>query len=192
MNRWSDRIGTLVSVVLLGALAAASYLLSEWALQPDWQKASATRTGPTAYVYGATIVRSNSEGFPAQRIQTPEIEQLADGQSFFTEPVVVTLRPDRPPIMATALRGEVSSDQSVVTLKKTVVVTRQAYETDPAVRVETESLTFLVNEDLARTADPVMIYRGASTLYGVGMTLNQKTDQVTILADSRMVLPKQK
>jgi lipopolysaccharide export system protein LptC len=192
MNRWSDRIGTLLSVVLLGALAAASYLLSEWALQPDWQKASATRTGSTAHVYGATIVRSNSEGLPAQRIQTPEIEQWADGQSFFTEPVVVTLRPDRPPVMATALRGEVSSDQSVVTLKKTVVVSRQAYGTDPAIRVETESLTFLVNEDLARTADPVMIYRGASTLYGVGMTLNQKTDQVTILADSRMVLPKQK
>ena len=192
MNRWSDRIGTLLSVALLGTLAAASYLLSEWALQPDWQKASATRTGPTAYVYGASITRTNESGTPAQRVQTPNIKQMADGQSVFSEPVVVTLRPDRPPVMATALQGEVNSDQSIVTLRQKVVVTRQAFGTDPAMRVETNSLTFMVNENLARTADPVMIYRGASTLYGVGMTLNQKTDQVTILADSRMVLPKQK
>jgi LPS export ABC transporter protein LptC len=192
MNRWSDRIGTLLSVVLLGALAAASYLLSEWALQPDWQKASATRTGPTAYVYGASITRTNEGGAPAQRVQTPRITQMGDGQSVFSEPVVVTVRPDRPPVMATALRGEVNADQSIVTLRQKVVVTRQAFGADPAIRVETNSLTFLLNENLARTADPVMIYRGGATLYGVGMTLNQKTDQVTILADSRMVLPKQK
>jgi LPS export ABC transporter protein LptC len=192
VNRWSDRIGTLLSVALLGALAAASYLLSEWALQPDWQKASATRTGPTAYVYGASITRTNEGGTPAQRVQTPRITQMADGQSIFSEPVVVTVRPDRPPVMATALRGEVSADQSIVTLRQKVVVTRQAFGEDPAIRVETNSLTFLLNENLARTADPVMIYRGGATLYGVGMTLNQKTDQVTILADSRMMLPKQK
>ena len=83
VNRWSDRIGTLLSVALLGALAAASYLLSEWALQPDWQKASATRTGPTAYVYGASITRTNEGGTPAQRVQTPRITQMADGQSIF-------------------------------------------------------------------------------------------------------------
>jgi LPS export ABC transporter protein LptC len=192
VNRWSDRIGTLLSVALLGALAAASYLLSEWALQPDWQKASATRTGPTAYVYGASITRTNEGGTPAQRVQTPRITQMADGQSIFSEPVVVTVRPDRPPVMAMALRGEVSADQSIVTLRQKVVVTRQAFGEDPAIRVETNSLTFLLNENLARTADPVMIYRGGATLYGVGMTLNQKTDQVTILADSRMMLPKQK
>jgi len=192
MSRWSDRIGTLLSVALLGALAAASYLLSEWALQPDWQKASATRTGPTAHVYGATITRTNERGSPAQRVQTPRITQMADGQSVFSEPVVVTLRPDRPPVMATALRGEVNADQSIVTLRQKVVLTRQAFDADPAIRIETNSLTFLLNENLARTADPVMIYRGSATLYGVGMTLNQKTDQVTILADSRMVLPKQK
>lgn len=192
MNRWSDRIGSLVSIALLGALAAASYLLSEWALQPNWEKTSGDRTGPTAHVYSASITRTNENGVPTQRVQTPNIAQIADGQSVFTEPVVVTLRPDRPPVMATALRGDVNADQTVVTLRQKVVVTRQAFGADPAIRIETSSLTFLVNEGLARTTDPVMIYRGNSTLYGVGMTLNQKTDQVTILADSRMVLPKQK
>ncbi|MDA0665352.1 MAG: LPS export ABC transporter periplasmic protein LptC [Proteobacteria bacterium] len=192
MNRWSDRLGSIVSMALLGGLAAASYLLSEWALQPDWQRASADRAGPTALVYGATIVRTNRDGLPDQRIQTPEIEQFADGQSLFKSPVVVILRPDRPPVTVTADKGSVSADQSLVTLRQKVVVTRRAFGTDPSIRVETESLAFFVNEDIARTADPVMIYRGTSTLYGVGMTLNQKTDQMTILADSRMVLPRQK
>jgi lipopolysaccharide export system protein LptC len=191
MNRWSDRIGSLVSIALLGTLAAASYLLSEWALQPNWENMSGDPMGPTAHVYSASITRTNENGVPTQRVQTPSISQMADGQSVFTEPVVVTLRPDRPPVMATALRGDVNADQTVVTLRQKVVVTRQAFGADPAIRIETSSLTFLVNDGLARTAEPVMIYRGASTLYGVGMTLNQKTDQVTILADSRMVLPKQ-
>jgi lipopolysaccharide export system protein LptC len=190
VNRWSDRIGTLLTVGLMGTLAAASYILSEWALQPDWQKDTVGQSGPTAYVFGATILRSNAGGFESQRIQTPKIEQWAEGQSLFTEPVLSSLRPDRPPVMAKALSGEVNADQSVITLKGMVVVTRQAFGTDPAIRIETDSLQFLVNEDLAQTADPVMIFRGNSTLYGVGMTLNQKTDQVTILADSRMVLPK--
>ena len=192
MNRWSDRIGTLLSVALLGALAASSYLLSEWALQPDWQGETTGQSGPTAYVFGATIIRFDDGGSESQGIQTPKIEQWADGQSLLTEPVLSSLRPDRPPVIATALRGEVNADQSVVTLRGMVVVTRQAFGTDPAIRIETDSLQFLVNEDLAQTADPVMIFRGSSTLYGVGMTLNQKTDQMTILADSRMVLPKEK
>lgn len=192
MNRWSDRLGSIVSMALLGGLAAASYLLSEWALQPDWQRASGERVGPTALVFGATIVRTNRSGLPDQRIQTPQIEQFADGQSLFKAPVVVILRPDRPPVTVTADRGSVSADQSLVTLRQRVVVTRQAYETKSALRVETESLAFFVDEEIARTADPVMIYRGISTLYGVGMTLNQKTDQITILANSRMVLPRQK
>ncbi len=192
MNRWSDRLGSIVSMALLGGLAAASYLLSEWVVQPDWKRASADRVGPTALVYGATIVSTSRGGLLNQRIQTPEIEQFADGESFFKSPVVVFFRPDRPPVKVTADKGSVSADQSLVTLRQRVVVTRQAFGADPSIRVETESLAFFVNEDIARTADPVMIYRGISTLYGVGMTLNQKTDQMTILADSRMVLPRQK
>jgi len=38
----------------------------------------------------------------------------------------------------------------------------------------------------------VLISRGASTLAGVGMVFDQKTQRIEITSDSRMVVPREK
>jgi lipopolysaccharide export system protein LptC len=48
----------------------------------------------------------------------------------------------------------------------------------------------LIREERAMTDAPVIIERGAATLQGNGMRLDQKTGQLEITSDSRMVVPK--
>jgi LPS export ABC transporter protein LptC len=56
--------------------------------------------------------------------------------------------------------------------------------------VSTSKATVLIREERAMTDAPVTIERGASTLQGNGMRLDQKTRQLEITSDSRMVVPK--
>jgi lipopolysaccharide export system protein LptC len=191
-SAWSDRIGSLLSLGLLAALGLSSWILSSMTQVPDWMRVGQKKTGPTAVVTKAHIVRTGADGKPHQTVVSPTIQQFEDGRALLTAPDLTSFTDNGPPIFAKARQAQVSPDQNQIVLKGAVVIRRQAFRDDPTLRIETETLTFLSNEQVAQTQDPVMVYRGASTLYGVGMRLDEKTDRLQILADTRMVLPKSK
>lgn len=191
-SAWSDRIGGLLSLGLLAALGLSSWVFSTVTQVPDWVKASRQQSGPTAVVTKAHIVKTGTNGQPRQVVVSPSIEQFEDGRATLATPDLTSFRDKGPPVFAKARQAQVSADQNEVQLSGAVVIRREASGDDPALRVETETLTFLSNEEVAQTKDPVMVYRGVSTLYGVGMRLDEKTDRLQILADTRMVLPKSK
>ena len=189
-SAWSDRIGSVLSLGLLAALGLSSWVFSTMTQVPGWMKASQQKTGPTAVISRAHIVKTGPDGKPHQTVVSPAIQQFEDGRALLSAPDLTSFRDNGPPIFAKAQEARVSPDQNQIVLKGAVVIRREAFRGDPALRVETETLTFLSNEQLAQTQDPVMVYRGSSTLYGVGMRLDEKTDRLQILADTRMVLPK--
>ncbi|MEY4083181.1 MAG: hypothetical protein RL483_550 [Pseudomonadota bacterium] len=189
---WSDRIGGWLSLALLAGLGLSSWLLSAVTQAPDWIKASRSQSGPTAVIAKAHIVKTGSDGRPRQVVDSPQITQFEDGRAELTSPDLVSFRVQGPPVTAKSRKALVSADQNEVVLEGSVVIRREASEKDPALRVETETLTFLSDQEIAQTAAPVMVYRGVQTLYGVGLRLDEKTDRLQILADTRMVLPKSK
>jgi lipopolysaccharide export system protein LptC len=191
-SAWSDRIGGLLSLGLLAALGLSSWVFSSLTQIPDWIKASQQQTGPTAVVANAHIVKTGADGRPRQVVVSPQIQQFEDGRAMLATPDLTSFRDQGPPVYAKSRQARVSADQNEVLLTGSVVIRREAFGDDPALRVETETLTFLSDEQVAVTQAPVMVYRGASTLYGVGMRLDEKTDRLQILADTRMVLPKSK
>lgn len=188
--RWSDRLGAVLSTLMLGALATSAWLMSEVVQRSSLLPSAGHPTGPTARVFDAHMIRTNNEGVPMQLVDTPDLTQQGDGSMDLVSPTIRALRLERPPVVILSERAHVSADQERVDLVDNVRVSRAAFGAEPPILVRTPVLAVFPKEDIAKTEAPVIITRGLSTLTGRGLLLDQKTDRLTILAESRMVLPK--
>jgi LPS export ABC transporter protein LptC len=83
----------------------------------------------------------------------------------------------------------INTRHTEVFLKGDVTLFQEPTSNEPFVRVKTGSLFYSSVENIARTGDPVRVTRGRSELHGVGMLARPNTGQITILADTRMVMP---
>lgn len=187
-----DWIGNLVSLLFFAGLAAASWGLSEYLARGRLDRAAIAPSGPNAIIEGPDIIRTGPDGLPQYRLQAKRIEHY-EGQdkSLMLAPRLATLMKDRPASVASAQSAVATESQNRVELSGDVVITRAAFAGQPEMRLTTSKATLLINEERAFTDAPVQIQRGLFTLQGVGMVFDHKTQQIRVLSESRMVLPKE-
>jgi lipopolysaccharide export system protein LptC len=187
-----DWIGNLVSLLFFAALAAASWGLSEYLARGRLDRAAVSPSGPNAVIEGPSIVRTGPDGLPQYRLQAKRIEHYeSQDKSLMLAPRLVSLTKDRPISMASAQSAVATENQNRVSLSGDVVITRAAFADQPDMRLTTSKATLLINEERAFTDAPVQVKRGLFTLQGVGMVFDHKTQQIRVLSESRMVLPKE-
>lgn len=88
---------------------------------------------------------------------------------------------NKPYTQIEALRGYISSDGAEVELVDNVKVVRQAFEGKGEMRVLTEKLTILPNQDLAKTDSPVVITQAPKTvIHATGMVYDKKNQTVKL------------
>lgn len=187
----TDWIGNAVSLLFFAALAAASWGLSEYLVRGKLERAYGSPQGPNAIIEVADIVRTGPDGLPQYRLQAQRIEHSEnEDTSTMLAPSLVTLMKDRPTSTAKAQTAIATENQNKIDLSGDVVMTRAAFADQPAMRITAPKATMLVQEERAFTDAPVQVQRGFSTLQGVGMVFDHKTQQIRVLSESRMVLPK--
>lgn len=183
-----DRVGQLVSIALMSVIAAASWLVSEFVAKNWSTEISEVDQGPTSIVIAAVISRAGPGGDAEQSISASRIEHFADGRSALTDPSLSQHKRDFAAVRATAERGKVSADQKSIDLSGSVRLYREEFKGSAATTVLTEELKYLVDDELARTDQPVRVLRGKYELNGMGMIANQKTGQLEVLSNSRMTV----
>jgi lipopolysaccharide export system protein LptC len=77
-----------------------------------------------------------------------------------------------------AKRARVLNQQNQVDLIGSVDVQRPAAPNSQALRLRTEALTVLPDDEIMKTAEPVEMTLGSSTVRSVGMQANNATQQV--------------
>jgi lipopolysaccharide export system protein LptC len=185
-------IGNLVSIILFSVLAVASWGLSEFIQRGMGGAPGAALSGPNAIVDNAVIVRTNPQGRPMYRLEASRItHDERDEKSLFEQPRLLTLLADRPVTRIRSDTGVTGDNQNKIDLDGNVVFERDPFESQPLLRVSTTRATLFIEEERAITDAPVFIQRGLSTLQGVGMRLDQKTQKLEIISESRMVVPKE-
>ena len=186
---WRDRVGQWVSLALLAILTTSSWLIA--AIVTNNQSSVVSRDGNeiSSVVTAALIYRTGPDGDPQQEIRSTRLEQFQDGRSTLLAPEFVQARPEHAVVRVVARQAEISSDQNLIRVQGGVILQRSAFQGSPAIAVQTNNLEYLVDEEIARTADLVRVKRGQSELVGMGMIANQRTGQFSVLADSRMVIP---
>jgi len=184
-----ERVSALLALGLMAALALAAWLLTELALSPVWDSSYRSSTKLNAQITGAELTQTDERGQTRFQIASPSLSLFEDGSAEMSNPVMLALRNDGPPVRAHASKALVSANQNEVMLTGQALISRDAYDKESAIRIATDWVQFDINSQTAQTKAPVRVNQGNILLTGVGMKFNQKTEQIEVLSQSQMVLP---
>lgn len=133
---------------------------------------------PDYIVDNFSFVRMSVDGKPRYVISGERLtHRPADNTSEIEKPVVHSLAVGKPPMTTTANHALVSQDQNQIELTGNVDIQRPASGTSQALRIRTEALTILTDDEIAKTDKPVQMTLGGATIDAVGATVNNATQQ---------------
>ena len=188
----TEWIGNTISILLFALLALASWGLSEVLQRGRLGEQPVASGGPNAIIDNPKITRTDVLGKPQHRLEAKRILHDERGdRSLLEQPVMTSLASDKPKTVVRADTAIATNQQNQIDLSGDVVITRDPFGSQPPVRITTAKATLLVAEETATTDAPVFVQRGLSTLQGVGMRFDQKTQKIDIVSESRMVVPKE-
>jgi lipopolysaccharide export system protein LptC len=104
----------------------------------------------------------------------------ADNTALVDKPVVQSLTDEHPPMTMTSNSGLVSQNQNQIDLTGNVDIQRPAGPGVDPLRIRTEVLTILPDEEIAKTDKPIHMTLGAASVDAVGMVANNATQQIAL------------
>ena len=181
-QRIYDRLAAGVSLLLLAILGAATYYLAEMADRsgtgPGTRKSSHE---PDYFVERFAMTRLNAKGAPIFKMSAERLNHFPDDDSSeFVNPLLISLDPANPLLTLRADRGRSTSEGIETHLYDNVLMTRAPVADNPELRITSDYVLLLSEEDIARTDRPVRITFGDSFLTGVGMEFNNASRQLEV------------
>jgi len=135
-------------------------------------------------------VRMSEAGKPRYVISGDRLtHRPADNTALIEKPVVQNLTTDHPPMTMTAEHALVSQNQNQIDLTGNVDIQRPAGTDSQPLRIRTQALTVLPDEDIVKTDKPIDMKLGASSVNGVGMLANNATQQVHLGGRGQIIYP---
>jgi len=185
-HRWP-----LIGFLLGGTfLALGTFWLTQIMHDPDAGGADAKLSEPDYIVENFSYVRMSPLGKPRYVISGTRMAHRPDlDVSDIDNPVMLSLTTDRPHTTITARTAKVMHAQNQVDMMGNVVVQRPASPTSQSLHITSEALTALPDDDIVKTALPVRILLGTSSLQGVGMVANNATQTLHVASQAEIILP---
>ena len=181
-----DRASHLFPLLLMLALAAASLWLERTVQAPERDNSGKLRHDPDFIGEDFGVTKIGATGKPEYVLSAARMLHYPDDES--TEvlaPRLVQRHDDAPPVVIRADRGTIAKSGAEASFHGNVVVLREAGRGKNELRVQTEYLQIVPDQDLARTDRAVVITEGRSRLTGVGMEFNNKTRQFALQSQVR-------
>lgn len=186
-HRWK-----LLTIMMIGVFCAFG---SFWLLQLMEQSDPDARLGgppnePDYIVENFSFVRMNETGQPSYLVSGKRLAHVPQGDvSDVDQPVLRGVEPGRPPMTVTAERARIYHQEHRVDLLGDVDVNRPRTAQAEALRVRTDALTVLPDEEILKTDLPIKMQLGASSVQGVGMEANNATQKLRIASRGQIVYP---
>ncbi|QOY94985.1 LPS export ABC transporter periplasmic protein LptC [Massilia sp. UMI-21] len=186
-HRWK-----LLAIMMLAAFCAFG---SFWLVQLMERADGDARLGgpmsePDYIVENFSVVRMTEEGKPSYVVSGKRLAHTPLGDvSQVEQPVMQAMTPGRPRMTIVAKRAEIFHEEHRVELLGQVDVQRPATPTSEALRVQTEALTVLPDEEILKTKRPIQMQLGAATVTGTGMVANNATQQLHLASRGQIVYP---
>ncbi len=186
INNWSS---ALFPLLLLLALTGLTYWLRLATELPDPRRDGKHRHDPDYIVYDGILRKYDASGTLRHTLNAKKITHYPDDDSTeLDKPHVVMLKPNKPPMTMSAERGHVSRDGEQVNLYDNVRLHRAATPKDPETIGTTTQLTILPDDEKAYTSQPVLITQGASSVKGIGLQVDNRTQTYLLEAQARAVI----
>lgn len=186
-HRW--RLTAMITAGVV--MAAGSFWLVEVINRGDGSGANnVARSEPDYIVEQFSVVKMTPQGKPRYIIAGDKLTHIPDSDSAdITRPVVQSLSPPAPPMTMTAATGHIDQIKNIVDMKGNVVVERPGSPHGSHLRLKTEALTILTDEDKVRTDLPVEMIQDATVVTGVGMLANRAAGQIDVYNRAHLVYP---
>ncbi len=186
-----DRITMIIAILLLAIVTATSYWYSRLMRQPE--TAQPPRPGtPDVVVDRLVLTQFDEQGRARNKLFGSRLQHFPDSDDIeVTAPRLVSLRPDQPRVEASARTARVEDAGERVQLNGDVVITRSAFHGEPEMRMTTEYLLALPDEDRYRTDRPVKLTRGASMIRAESMDFDNIARTVVMVGAVHSVIEPQ-
>ncbi len=175
-----ERIASWVAVAILGTVLVMSYWYAG-----DLRAGSVRDVGRIGrvdfYADNVVLTEFDAQGRPNMRVFADKVTHYDEtDDADLLHPRALSLRPDRPQLQVVSDTAHTVNDFETVDMRGHVVATRAGTATRPPLRMETEEMLVIPDQDRMQTEHPVTIDSGASHLQAVGMDYNNITDRMVL------------
>ncbi len=179
LREWSPLLPLLL---LLGATYWLNQQVRPLLLAPDASK----RHDPDFIASKFAATTLNEQGAPHFILYAQKMVHYPDNNStHLDDPQLSTLYPDRPPVYTSARQAEISSNGKEIFLHGDVKIVRAANAAQSEMTLTTTYLHAVPDLDLMDTDRPVTMTGANTAIHAVGMTFDNKTRIMKLLAQVR-------
>ncbi|TFW30774.1 LPS export ABC transporter periplasmic protein LptC [Massilia horti] len=191
VNKRTAHRGRLLALMLMGLLCAFG---SFWLLQVmsggEETQAGVASTEPDYIIDNFSFVRMSEHGQPRYVLSGARLtHRPVDDVSEIEKPVMHSLTTQHPPMTVTANHARVLHAKDQVDLIGDVDVVRPETPKYKPLRMRTEELTLLPDDEIMKTDKHVTLTLGGMSVSGTGMVANNATQQVHLDSQSHIELP---
>lgn len=145
---------------------------------------------PDYIVDNFSWVRMSETGQPRYVISGERLtHRPADNTSVIEKPVVHSITVEHPLMTMTAEHALVNQNQNQIDLTENVDIQRPGSATSQPLRIRTEALTLLPDDDIAKTSKPINMKLGDANVDAIGMVANNSTQQIDLGGRGRATFP---
>ena len=187
----ANRLQMGLILLLLVLLALGSFwLLDVMRRSTEGGVPAGQRTEPDYYVEHFNFVRLAKTGQTRYHVSGERMTHNPQDDSYeIARPVMKTLSDKRPTTTIVAERALSNGDMSQVRLFKNVKMDRPASAISKHLRLTSDYMLVLPDDDAMTTDRPVELISGTAVLYGTGMFANQATGEFSLASRVRGTFP---
>lgn len=186
-HRWK-----LLAIMMIGTFCAFG---SFWLVQLMENDDGSARLGgpqdePDYIVENFSFVRMTETGKPSYVVSGKRLAHTPLGDvSHVEQPVMQGMTPGRPRMTIVAKSAQIYHEEHRVELLGNVDIQRPATPGSEALRVQTQALTVLPDEEILKTDKAIEMRLGSATVTGTGMVANNATQKLHLASRGQIVYP---
>jgi lipopolysaccharide export system protein LptC len=180
---FATRVRYWLPLLPLLGLLGATYWLNKQAQPEPVKPDSSLRHDPDTVVENFSAVKYNKQGTPYFIMSAARMLHYPDDDNALLEsPRLTLLAEDSPPLLATAESGSIIRKGDELILQGGVEVLRGAGVKQDQLKLQTEFLNIIPEQDLASSDRAVKLTEAYTTVNAVGLELNNKTRTIKLLS----------
>ncbi|WJF89944.1 LPS export ABC transporter periplasmic protein LptC [Paraburkholderia bonniea] len=179
------RLTSLLPLVAMAALAGITWWLLQATLPvPNEGIAKPKTHTPDYFADNFSVSELDQSGATQYRLTATHLVHYEDDEiSDLTNPALRAFQPGKPIVTATALRGTINGDGSIVDLYDNARIVRAPGNGDPQMQADSAHFRVLTNDDVIETEKPVKLQRGLSVMTASGMNYNNVTREMRLFGN---------
>jgi len=185
-----ERLSAWFAVVLMSVVLGTSYWYAQ-SLRAVVETDAGHVGGIDFFAEGIVLTGFDALGHPRYRLFADRMTHYGNSDDIdMVKPRILSMRPDQPQVQASALSAHAQNNGQTVQMRGSVVITRAATPGQEPLRMETEELSAVPDEDHFWADGPVQMFSGRTTLRARGMDMDNVARRIELRSEVVGVFPR--